>query len=63
MLLFFFLNFKEIAFWLRDNQTQHDAKNASIWNYFGVGVNNKCKCDESTMFPVSLENLDLQLNS
>ena len=32
------------------------------WNYFGFGVNNKSKCDETVIFRASLQNLDLQLN-
>ena len=43
-------------------ETKPDTKNASNWNYFGFGVNNKSKCDETAIFRVSLQNLDLQLN-
>ena len=40
-----------------------DTENTYVWNYFGVGVNNKSTCDEKTMFAVSIQNFDLYLNS
>ena len=44
------------------NETKPDTENASNWNHFGFGVNNKSKCDERVLFRVSLQNLDLYLN-
>ena len=58
----FFLKFKKRGCSLRDIETTPETENASIWNYFGVGINNKSKYDERTMFPVSLQNYDLYLS-
>ena len=35
------------------HETKSDTENACSWNYFGLGANNKSKCDEMAMFRVS----------
>ena len=55
----FFLKFKKRAHELRVNETKPDTENASNWCHSGFGVVSESKCDERTLFRVSLQNLDL----
>ena len=54
------LKFNERAWGQRHYEIKPNTENVSIWNYFGVGLNNKC--NEMTMLPVSLQYFDCALN-
>ena len=44
------------------NETKTDTENASNWVHFVFGASNESKCDEKSLFQVSLQSLDLYFN-